>query len=117
MRWSVLMPCAKPSVGAVDITATIPTYNGSAGTPILKLGLLPRDGSLLLLLYTRPRNIDPYAQLKGFKRFTSHAAESAGARAARAATAVKFVVFSRARSASTTFITALNAHPNVRAAG
>ena len=113
MRWAVLMPCTKQTYGAVDVTQTLPKYNGSNGTPIVKLGQLPRDGRLLLLQYTRPRNIDPYAQLKGFKRFTSQAGEEPSARAARAGAAVKFIVFSRARSASTTFITALNAHPNV----
>jgi len=105
----VLERCTKAE-GVVDITSTIPRYN-SSGT--LKLGQLPRDASLLLLQYTRPRNIDPYAQLKGFKRFTTHANDDANSRRARAAAATKFIVFSRARSASTTFITALNAHPNV----
>ena len=110
MRWAVLSRCTKSEFGTVDITASVPRYN-SSGT--LKLGQLPRDGTLLLLQYTRPRNIDPYAQLKGFKRFTTHVGEDATSRAARAARATKFIVFSRARSASTTFITALNAHPNV----
>lgn len=32
---------------------------------------------------------------------------------ARAAAATKFIVFSRPRSASTTFVSALNSHPNV----
>jgi len=109
MRWGVLERCAKAD-GAVDITKSVPHYNGSQ---TLRLGALPRDGTLLLLQYTRPRNIDPYAQLKGFKKFTTHTQDSAADRANRVAAATKFIVFSRARSASTTFITALNAHPNV----
>ena len=32
---------------------------------------------------------------------------------ARAAAATKFIIFSRPRSASTTFVSALNSHPNV----
>ena len=111
LRWAVLERCAKATAdGVVDITSSIARYN-SSGT--VKLGSLPRDGTLLLLQYGRPRNVDPYAQLKGFKKFTTHANDDAAARAARAAAATKFIVFSRARSASTTFITALNAHPNV----
>jgi len=105
----VLERCAKAE-GAVDITKTVPQYNGSK---TLRLGALPRDGTLLLLQYTRPRNVDPYAALKGFKKFTTHTQDSAADRANRVAAATKFIVFSRARSASTTFITGLNAHPNV----
>ena len=110
MRWAVFERCVKREYGTQDVTSTLPKYNSSGA---VKLGTLPRDGSLLLLQYTRPRNIDPYAQLKGFKKFTTHTGDDLSARAARVTRATKFVVFSRARSASTTFITALNAHPNV----
>lgn len=124
LRWNVLNGCTKPTSGVTELTDTLPKYNGSSadamggggGEPMprpIRLGSLPRDGSLLLLQYTRPRNVDPYAQLKGFKRFTTHASDDAASRAARAASATKFIIFSRARSASTTFITALNTHPNV----
>jgi hypothetical protein len=65
MRWAVLSRCTRAEVGTVDLTSTLPRYNSSGS---IKLGTLPRDGTLLLLQYTRPRNIDPYAQLKGFKR-------------------------------------------------
>ena len=74
LRWAVFTECARPggSHGVADITASIPAFNAS-GTPVLKLGRLPRDGSLLLLQYTRPRNVDPYAQLRSFKKFSLHA--------------------------------------------
>ena len=44
---------------------------------------MPRVNRLLLLQYARPRNVDPYAQLKGFKRFTSHKTDTREARQAR----------------------------------
>lgn len=124
LRWVVFTGCARKAIhtssselGAalgeiVEITGSVPAYNAS-GTPLLRLAKLPRDGSLLLLQYTVPRNVDPYAQLKSFKKFSLHSGDDAEARARRVAAATKFVIFARARSASTTFVTALNLHPNV----